>query len=124
MVLVPGLRIRLAVAAGGNIQRRLDPMTKLTKLEKYHRDYVPTRRVEKMVAVTPAAKEIEQRAIARELAGQFRIASHLWLKCFDAAETEVERAKIALRRDRCIGNGNRLRQGEYSGVGCRGVVYE
>lgn len=37
----------------------------------------------KIVAVTPAAIEIEKRAIEREKKGQFRIAAHLWLQCMD-----------------------------------------
>lgn len=39
----------------------------------------------KIVAVTPAAIEIEKRAIEREKKGQFRIAAHLWLQCMDVA---------------------------------------
>jgi hypothetical protein len=53
--------------------------------------------------------EIEQRAIARENKGitASRLASG---ECMDAATGEVERARIAIRRDQCIGRGNRLRQ--------------
>ncbi|HCO8840431.1 TPA: PerC family transcriptional regulator [Escherichia coli] len=83
----------------------------------------------KIVAVTPAAIEIEKRAIerekkGREKKGQFRIAAHLWLQCMDVASGEVERARIAVRRDQCITKGNGLRRGDYSGIGCCGVVYE
>ncbi|POP42527.1 perC transcriptional activator family protein [Superficieibacter electus] len=99
-------------------------MKRLTKLQKYHLDYVSQRQVSKHVAVTPAAVEIEKRAIAREQIGHFRIAAALWLKCMDVAAGEVERARIAVRRDQCIGRSNHLRRGEYSGIGCRGVVYE
>lgn len=42
--------------------------------------------------------------------GQYRLAARLWLECMDAATGEVERARIAIRRDQCIGRGNRLRQ--------------
>lgn len=48
----------------------------------------------KVVAVTPAAIEIEKRAIEREKKGQFRIAAHLWLQCMDVASGDVERARI------------------------------
>lgn len=99
-------------------------MSKLTKLQKYHLDYVSQREISKVVAVTPAAMEIEKRAIERELKGQYRIASRLWLNCMDAATGEVERARIAVRRDQCITKGNGLRRGEYAGIGCYGVVYE
>ncbi|EHH7718165.1 PerC family transcriptional regulator [Escherichia coli] len=78
----------------------------------------------KVVAVTPAAIEIEKRAIEREKKGQFRIASHLWLQCMDVASGDVERARIAVRRDQCITKGNGLHRGDYSGIGCCGVVYE
>lgn len=49
----------------------------------------------KIVAVTPAAIEIEKRAIEREKKGQFRIAAHLWLQCMDVASGDVERARFA-----------------------------
>jgi hypothetical protein len=124
MVLIPDRRFRLAVSAGGNFQRRLDPMSKLTRLEKYHLNYVSQRQVSKVVAVTPAAMEVEKRAVERESKGQYRIAARLWLLCMDAAVGEVERARIAIRRDRCISKGNGLRRGEYAGIGCRGVVYD
>lgn len=99
-------------------------MKRLTKLQKYHLDYVSQRQISKQVAVTPAAVEIEKRAIAREQIGHFRIAAALWLKCMDAAKEEVERARIAVRRNQCIGRSNHLRSGEYSGIGCCGVVYD
>lgn len=54
----------------------------------------------------------------------YRVAAVQWLKCFDAAVTEVELARIAFRRQVCITKGNGLRRGEYSGVCCRGVVYD
>lgn len=70
---------------------------KKTKLERYHEDYVSQRRVERVVAVTPEAMEIESRAIERERRGHYRIAARLWLQCLDAAVGEVERARIAVR---------------------------
>lgn len=54
---------------------------KLTKLQKYHLDHVSKSEVSKVIAVTPAAMEIEKRAIAREKKGQFRVAARLWLLC-------------------------------------------
>ncbi len=99
-------------------------MSKLTRLEKYHLNYVSQRQASKAVAVTPAAMEVEKRAIARESKGQFRIAAHLWLQCMDVASGDVERARIAVRRDQCITKSNGLRRGDYSGVCCRGVVYD
>lgn len=126
MVLVPDLYLRLAFAAGGYISRGLDTMKKMTKLQKYHADYVSMKRVEKVLAVTPEAVEIEKRAIEREKSGHYRIASRLWLECMDAASGEVERARIAARRTQCITRSNGLRQGEYSGVNaCHcGVIYD
>lgn len=56
-------------------------MRKLSRLEKYHMNKVSMRSPSKIVAVTPAAIEIEKRAIEREKKGQFRIAAHLWLQC-------------------------------------------
>ena len=99
-------------------------MRKLSRLEKYHMNKVSMRSPSKIVAVTPAAIEIEKRAIEREKKGQFRIAAHLWLKCMDVASGDVERARIAVRRDQCITKGNGLRRGDYSGIGCCGVVYD
>ena len=124
MVLIPDRCFRLAVSAGGNVQRRLDPMSKLTRLEKYHLNYVSQRQASKVIAVTPAAMEVEKRAVDRESKGQYRIAARLWLLCMDVAVGEVERARIAIRRDQCISKGNGLRRGEYAGIGCRGVVYD
>ncbi|WP_168733104.1 MT-A70 family methyltransferase [Citrobacter freundii] len=49
MVLIPDRRFRLAVSAGGNFQRKLDPMSKLTRLEKYHLNYVSQRQASKVV---------------------------------------------------------------------------
>ncbi|EHX1545238.1 PerC family transcriptional regulator [Escherichia coli] len=97
---------------------------KKTKLERYHEDYVSQRRVERVVAVTPEAMEIESRAIERERRGHYRIAARLWLQCLDAAVGEVERARIAVRRQQCITKGNRSPHLDYSGIGCRGVVYD
>lgn len=99
-------------------------MSKLTRLDKYHQDYVSLRRVERVVAVTPEAMEIENRAIERERLGHYRIAARLWLQCLDAAVGEVERARIAVRRQQCITRGNRCPNRDYSGIGCRGVVYD
>lgn len=123
VVLVPGRCIRLAISAGGHIRKRLDKMSKLTRLQKYHLGYAPRRSL-KVVAESPAALEIERRAISREERGQFRLASRLWLECLDAAQTEVERARIAIRREQCITKSMKLRRGEYNGIGCRGVVYD
>lgn len=94
--------------------------------QRYHDDYVALRRVEAVISVTPAAMEIEKRAIERERNGQYRLASRLWIQCMDAAKGEVERARIAVRRTQCITRSNGLRQGEYSGIsaGCGGVVYD
>lgn len=63
--------------------------------------------------------------LLREERGQYRVAAGLWLKCMDKACGEVERARIAVRRQRCIGFSNGLRRGEYSGIsaGC-GVIYD
>ncbi|MET5960870.1 PerC family transcriptional regulator [Citrobacter amalonaticus] len=97
---------------------------KLTKLQKYHLDHVSKSEVSKVIAVTPAAMEIEKRAIAREKKGHFRVAARLWLLCMDAAKGEVERHKIAVRRDQCITKSNGLRCGDYSGIMSRGVIYD
>lgn len=122
MVLLPGRRIRLAVPAGGNLSRRLD---KMNRIEKYHAQYAPQRRASKVIAVTPAALAFEQRAIERENKGQYRLAARLWLECMDAATGEVDRARIAVRRDQCIGKGNGLRRGGYAGIfATAGVVYD
>ncbi|MCS2149658.1 MULTISPECIES: PerC family transcriptional regulator [Scandinavium] len=101
-------------------------MKGLSRAERYRQNYVPLRRSEKVVAETAAALEIETRAVEREGRGQYRIAARLWLECMDAAKGEVERARIAVRRNQCIARGNGLRRGEYSGIatGCGGVVYE
>ncbi|MCO0607819.1 PerC family transcriptional regulator [Klebsiella pneumoniae] len=97
----------------------------MNRMEKYHADYVSQRKAPPLVAVTPAAMEIEQRAIARENKGQYRLAARLWLECMDAAIGEVERARIAIRRDQCIGRGTRLRQGCYAGIcATAGVIYD
>ncbi|STV01127.1 Uncharacterised protein [Klebsiella pneumoniae subsp. ozaenae] len=63
----------------------------MNRMEKYHADYVSQRKAPPLVAVTPATMEIEQRAIARENKGQYRLAARLWLECMDAATGEVER---------------------------------
>ena len=52
----------------------------MNRMEKYHADYVSQRKAPPLVAVTPAAMEIEQRAIARENKGQYRLAARLWLE--------------------------------------------
>lgn len=49
---------------------------KKTKLERYHEDYVSQRRVERVVAVTPEAMEIESRAIERERRGHYQREPH------------------------------------------------
>jgi len=112
------------VGGGGNQLRRLTQMKKLTRLEKYHMNKVSQRSNGKVVAITPEAMEIEQRAIEREKRGHYRVAARLWLQCMDVASGEVERARIAIRRQQCITWSNHARQGEYSGIGCRGVVYD
>ena len=122
LVLVHGCHIRLAVPAGGNTSRGLD---KMNRSEKYHAQYAPQRRASKVIAVTPAAMEVEQRAIERESKGQYRLAARLWLECMDAAMGEVERDRIAVRRNQCISHGNGLRRGEYTGIYAKsGVVYD
>ncbi|WP_193143759.1 transcriptional regulator [Enterobacter kobei] len=78
-------------------------MKKLTRLEKYHMNKVSQRSPGKVVAVTPEAMEIEIRAIERERRGHYR---------------------IAVRRQQCITKGNRTPHLDYSGIGCRGVVYD
>lgn len=101
-------------------------MSNQNRLEKYHAQKVVARPAPGApVAVTPAAMEIEKLAIAREERGQYRVAAGLWLKCMDKARGEVERSRIAVRRQRCIGFSNGLRRGEYSGIsaGC-GVIYD
>ena len=55
----------------------------------------------------------------------YYLAARLWLECMDAATGEVERARIAVRRDQCIGKGNGLRRGGYAGIcATAGVVYD
>ena len=75
-------------------------MRKLSRLEKYHMNKVSMRSPSKVIA------------------------AHLWLQCMDVASGDVERARIAVRRDQCITKGNGLRRGDYSGIGCCGVVYD
>ncbi|EFM0018057.1 PerC family transcriptional regulator [Escherichia coli] len=99
-------------------------MTKLTRLEKHHMNKATQRGTEKVVSVTPDALEIESRAIERERRGHYRIAARLWLQCMDVAVGEVERARIAVRRQQCITKGNRTPHLEYSGICSRGVVYD
>ncbi|HHS9967655.1 TPA: PerC family transcriptional regulator [Raoultella ornithinolytica] len=97
----------------------------MNRAEKYHAQYAPQRRASKVIAVTPAAMEVEKRAISRENKGQYRLAARLWLECMDAAMGEVERARIAVRRDQCIGRGNGLRRGDYAGIcATNGVIYD
>lgn len=97
----------------------------MNRNEKYHAQYAPLRRASNVIAVTPAAIAIEQRAIERENKGQYRLAARLWLECMDVAMGEVERARIAVRRVQCIGRGNGLRRGDYSGIcATSGVVYD
>lgn len=96
------------------------------RLKRYHAQYAK-RRQSKNVAVTPEAVEIEQRAIALEEAKKYRLASSVWLRVFDAAADDTERARIAMRRLQCISRGNAMRpRAEYSGImSCgRGVVYD
>ncbi|MDX1834609.1 transcriptional regulator [Escherichia coli] len=78
----------------------------------------------KVVAVTPAAIEIEKRAIEREKKGSSALPPTFGFQCMDVASGDVERARIAVRRDQCITKGNGLRRGDYSGIGCCGVVYD
>lgn len=99
-------------------------MRRLSRLEKYHQNYVTQRYSDKVVAVSAAAMEIEARAIEREKRGHYRIAARLWLQCLDAAVGEVERARIVVRREQCISWSNHMRRGEYNGIGCTGGVYD
>ncbi|NYY78150.1 transcriptional regulator [Escherichia coli] len=77
----------------------------------------------KIVAVTPAAIEIEN-ARLKERKRAIPHCRSPWLQCMDVASGDVERARIAVRRDQCITKGNGLRRGDYSGIGCCGVVYD
>lgn len=95
-----------------------------TRLEKYHQNYASVRAIPKRVAVSPVAIQYESRAIEFESKGMYRVASRTWLQCLDAAVGEVERARIAFRRQVCITKSNGLRQGEYSGVCNGGIVYD
>lgn len=100
-------------------------MNQSVKMQRYHQDYVSQRRVERVIASSPAAIEIEKKALKRERQGQYRIAARLWLECLDVAVGEVERAKIAIRRDQCITKSNGLRRGDYSGIRATcGVIYD
>ncbi|EOE5651458.1 PerC family transcriptional regulator [Cronobacter sakazakii] len=89
-------------------------MKSKTRLERYHENYV-TRRLGPQVATSPAAQAIEQRALELEAKGLFRVAAGLWLKCLDAAVGDVERQRIAMRRERCIIRGCARRE-HYCGV--------
>lgn len=122
--MVPGCNRRLAMASGVNISRRVDQMKKLTRLENYHMEKVTQRSTGKVVSVTPGAVKIENMAIEQERRGHYRVASRLWLLCMDAASGEIERSRIAVRRGKCIERSNGLRSGDYSGICCRGVVYD
>ncbi|ROU17822.1 PerC family transcriptional regulator [Kluyvera ascorbata] len=99
-------------------------MNKLTRLEKYHMDKVTQRGTAKVVSVIPCAVKIENMAIEQERRGHYRVAARLWLLCMDAASGEIERSRIAVRRGKCIERSNGLRSGDYSGICCRGVVYD
>ncbi len=121
MVSVPGRRIRLAVPAGGHFSRGLDTMN---RMEKYHADYVSQRKAPPRRRNAGGNGDRAARYCSREK-GQYRLAARLWLECMDAATGEVERARIAIRRDQCIGRGNRLRHGCYAGIcATAGVIYD
>ncbi|WP_395490853.1 PerC family transcriptional regulator [Cedecea davisae] len=82
-----------------------------TKLEKYHANYV-SRRQSAIVATSPEAIRLEARARELEHGGKFRLAARQWLAVFDAASGDVERARIAMRRDQCITLSNTRRFSE------------
>ena len=81
------------------------------KLEKYHANYV-SRRQSAIVATSPEAMRLEARARELEHCGKFRLAARQWLAVFDAASGDVERARIAMRRDQCITLSNTRRFSE------------
>lgn len=78
------------------------------KLKKYHADYV-SRRQSAVVATSPDALKLEDRARELESEGRYRLAAYQWLKVFDAATGDVERARIAMRREQCITRSNTRR---------------
>lgn len=90
------------------------------KSNDFNQKFICSRRLANTVAVTPVAMQLEKKALEFEMAGKFRVASTYWLKCLDAAQGDTERARIAIRRDQCMG----LRRGEYSGICNGGVVYD
>lgn len=75
------------------------------KLKKYHADYV-SRRQSAVVATSLDALKFEERARELEDEGKYRLAACQWLKVFDAATGDVERARIAMRREQCITRSN------------------
>lgn len=108
---IPRRGSRLAgTASSGTDNRRLAEMTTSlkAKLEKYHANYV-SRRQSAVVATSPEAMRLEARARELESSGKFRLAARQWLPVFDAAEGDVERARIAMRRDQCITLSNTRR---------------
>lgn len=88
-----------------------------TKLQKYHEDYV-SRRQSAVVSSSLEALELEERARKLEGEGKYRLAAFQWLKVLDAATGDVERARIAMRREQCITRSNTRRitdSGEMAG---------
>lgn len=79
-----------------------------TKLQKYHDSYV-SRRQSAVVATSLDALKLEERARELEDEGKYRLAACQWLKVFDAATCDVERARIAMRREQCITRSNTRR---------------
>lgn len=75
------------------------------KLQKYHENYV-SRRQSAVVATSLDALKLEDRARELEGEGKYRLAAFQWLKVFDAATGDVERARIAMRREQCITRSN------------------
>ena len=90
-------------------------MATKTRLQKYHEQKV-VRTVTREVAATPAARQVEKRAIQLEQRGMCRRASRLWLECMDKAIGEIERARIAIRREQCIKRSNGLCKVDYNGI--------
>lgn len=78
----------------------------------------------KIVAVTPAAIEIEKRAIEREKKGNSALpltfGFSVWMLLL--VMLNVQGSRFAGTNVSQKGNG--LRRGDYSGIGCCGVVYD
>jgi len=85
--------------------------SKKAQLKKYHDNYV-SRRQSAVVATSPEALRLEERARELERNGRYRLAARQWLCVFDAASGDVERHRIAMRRDQCITMSNVRRNTE------------